>query len=268
MSEIEIIYPGEALTLNPEFSGFAHGFGLFETVCLRERQIELWEAHWQRLVGSARELGIACPFKKSEALEAVKSLGEKLSADATIKLSLFKEGNSSRLVVYSRPSHPPPKRLGLLMENSFRVQESSPITGHKTHNYLENLLALESARERGCFEALRLNSKGQVAEGAISNIFFVRDGRLHTPCREAGLLPGVVRGKIIEALPVEQGDYTPSDLLNGEAVFLTNASIGFQAVDCLLSFGEKIQLASRKNDFFERVRGLLAERINATAVRI
>lgn len=268
MSSIEIIYPGEAVALNPESPGFAHGFGLFETICLREKRIELWEAHWQRLTGSARELGVDCRFENCEVLEAVKTLARKLPADATIKLSLLREGDSSKMLVYSRASYFPPAAIGLLGEDAFRINEASPLAGHKTHNYLENLLALESARGRGCYETLRLNSKGQVAEGAISNIFFVRDGSLHTPCAQTGLLPGVVRSEIMQSLAVEEGSYALSDLFSADAVFLTNASIGFCPVDWLLSSGEKIQLASRQNEWCEQVRQLLADRVKATAVRI
>jgi len=268
MSSIKIVLPGESLAVNPKSSGFAHGFGLFETIRLRAGRIELWAEHWQRLTRSARQLGIACPFEKEEALEALRTLAGKLPPEAILKLSLLKAGKSSQLVVYSRPVQVPPEDIGLLVDGPCRIDEASPLTGHKTHNYLENLLVLESARERACFDALRLNSKGEVAEGAISNIFFVRNGTLHTPCPETGLLPGVIRGKLIEILKVEQGSHAPSELMSAEAVFLTNASIGLQPVDWLLSAGKKIQLASRQHDCFEHARRLLADRIEATAVQI
>jgi branched-subunit amino acid aminotransferase/4-amino-4-deoxychorismate lyase len=268
MPSIDIIYPGEALALSPNDPGFAHGFGLFETICLRKARIELWQAHWQRLTWSAGELGIVCPYKESEVLAAVKALAGKLSTDAIIKLSLIKEDDASRLLVYSRADRPRPDRVGLLLMESCRVQETSPLAGHKTHNYLENLLALEAARKRSCFEALRLNSCGQLAEGAVSNLFFFREGHLHTPGRRAGLLPGVVREEVIQAFPVQEGDYAPADLLGAEAVFLTNASIGFLPVDWLLASGQEIHLASRKHESCRQVQCRLAERMERTAIPI
>lgn len=43
-------------------------------------------------------------------------------------------------------------------------------------------------------ERIFLNTKGQICEGTVSNIFFVRDGRIYTPAIDSGLLPGTVRG--------------------------------------------------------------------------
>jgi len=269
MSTIEIVLPGETLELDPRSPGFAHGYGLFETIRLCGAELELWEAHWQRLTDSAHQLGITCPFDGAEALGAVKTLAKKLPLEAMIKLSLLKEeGGAAKLVVYSRPVLEPPEELGLLMDSSCRIDEDSPLAGHKTHNYLESLLVLEAARAQGCFDGLRLNSKGRLAEGAISNIFFLRDGRLHTPCFGSGLLPGVVRQALIAIAEVEQGSYGPVDLLSADAVYLTNAAIGLQAVDWLLSRGRKNQLQSRKQEDYRRTRGLLEEHIRATAVQV
>ncbi|HKK18652.1 MAG TPA: aminotransferase class IV, partial [Opitutales bacterium] len=131
MSSLEIIPPGAPLRLSPESSGFAHGFGLFETMRLRGGRIESWEAHWRRLSASAETLGLACPFQAREVLDAVKALARQLPAEATVKLSLLREGASSRLLVYTRPLNALPEKIGLLMEAPCRIDESSPLAGHK-----------------------------------------------------------------------------------------------------------------------------------------
>ncbi len=210
MPGIDLITPGDMLALDPAASGVAHGYGLFETIRLRGGALELWEPHWARLTRSAQHLGLPCPFDRAEALESVKTLARALPAEAVIKLSLLKEGTSSRLLVYSRPVLEPPESLGLFLDTPGRIDEGSILAGHKTHNYLENLLVLEAAREQDCFDGLRCNSRGDLAEGAISNLFFLSDGRLHTPSRESGLLPGVVRQALIEVAAVTEGRYTPT----------------------------------------------------------
>ena len=268
MSSIEIILPGESLKLAPESPGFAHGFGLFETMHLRGGCLGLWEAHWQRLTHSARELGIASCFEQAEVLEAVRTLAKELPDEAVIKLSLLKEGPTSRLVVYSRPLSVLPEVIGLLLESAAPVNEGSPLVRHKTHNYLENLLVLAAAREAGCFDALRLNLKGDVAEGAISNLFFYRDGCLHTPSVECGLLPGVLRGALIECLEVKQGSYRLADVVGAEAVFSTNASIGLQPVDYLHLKNRKIQLQSRQHTCCQPAQRLLADYIAGRSIQL
>lgn len=268
MSAIEIVLPGELLAIDPGASGFAHGFGLFETVRLRDGRLELWEAHWQRLARSARELGVACPYKREEVFQGVRTLAGKLAGDAAIKLSLLKEGKSSRLLGYSRPISRLPADIGVLMDAPTPINESSPLAGHKTHNYLENLLTLEVAREAGCFDGLRLNRNGHLVEGAVSNVFFYREGYWHTPGLKTGLLPGVIREVLVQALAAKEGSYQPADLFAADAAFLTNSLIGLQPVDWLSANGRKIQLRSRAHNCFQHAEDLLADKIEATSIPI
>lgn len=268
MSSIEIILPGASLHLDPESSGFAHGFGLFETMRLRGGRLELWSAHWQRLRHSALKLGLACPFEETEVLRALRSLAKALSGEAAIKLSLLKAGPSSRLCVYSRPLSILPEFFGLLLDPLAPIHQASPLAGHKTHNYLENLLVLDAAREFGCFDGLRLNLQGEVAEGAISNIFFFRDGGWHTPGLASGALPGVTRAALTQCLPVQEGSYRLEEILSAEAVFLTNASMGLQAVDFLQHNGKKTPLRSRQHACFPPARQVLAKHIEDHSIEI
>ena len=48
---------------------------------------------------------------------------------------------------------------------------------------------------------LFLNLRGEVTEGAISNVFVEKDGRWFTPPVECGLLPGVYRRHLLETRP-------------------------------------------------------------------
>jgi len=268
MPDIEIISPGQSLRLDPQASGFAHGFGLFETICLRGGRLELWPAHWQRLKRSAAELGMQLTHDQGEALDAVRTLAGDLRPDALIKLSLIKEAGASRLLVYSRPLDSPPDRIGLLLDGLARIDEKSLLAGYKTHNYLENIMVTGSARAAGCYDGLRLDTKGHIAEGALSNIFFYKDDCLRTSGLESGLLPGVMREALLEVMSVKVGSYAPADLTGAEAVFLTNSSISLQPVDFLLSGGSEIKLSSKAHHCFKPARSLLAEKIKASAIEL
>lgn len=267
MSSIKIIMPGESLRIEPESSGFAHGFGLFETMRLSGGRLELWSDHWARLCRSARKFGLTCNFDECEVLQVVRELVGALPAEAVVKLSLLKTGQSSTLYVYSRSVSKLPKDFGLLLDYSAPISQASPLAGHKTHNYLENLLVLDAAREVDCYDGLRLNSNGEVAEGAISNIFFFSSGCWHTPALECGSLPGVVRGALLKILPVEEGAYPLEAVLSAEAVFLTNASIGLQAVDFLLLNGQKKPRQSRQHPCLAPARQSLAEYIEDGSIQ-
>ncbi len=77
-------------------------------------------------------------------------------------------------------------------------------------------------------EGLMLTSRGEIAEGIVSNLFFVKDNRLHTPSLDTGILPGITRAHVMElagriGVPVEEGLYSWENLLAADEIFLTNS---------------------------------------------
>ena len=85
--------------------------------------------------------------------------------------------------------------------------------------------------EDGFCDVLFLNHRGEVTEGAISNIFIEKAGRWFTPPVECGLLAGVYRRHLIETQPgIEQRVLTMADLQNANAIYLTNAIRGLRRV--------------------------------------
>jgi branched-subunit amino acid aminotransferase/4-amino-4-deoxychorismate lyase len=109
-----------------------------------------------------------------------------------------------------------------------RRNETSPLARVKSLNYLDNLLAREEARRSGAGEALLLNTRGFIAEGAASNVFLARDGTLLTPAVEAGALPGITRQLVMElageeGLAVEEANVALPDLFGAGEAFLTNS---------------------------------------------
>ncbi|GBE03481.1 branched-chain-amino-acid aminotransferase [bacterium BMS3Abin09] len=75
-----------------------------------------------------------------------------------------------------------------------------------------------------------LNHNGHVAEGTISNIFFVKDNILCTPATGVGILDGITRRIILDAarelgIKVKEGRFRPEDLYNADEVFISNTTI-------------------------------------------
>jgi len=62
---------------------------------------------------------------------------------------------------------------------------------------LNALTARREADRSGAFEAVMSNPRGQLAEAAAANIFFVKKGVLMTPALSAGILPGITRDLVI-----------------------------------------------------------------------
>ena len=73
-----------------------------------------------------------------------------------------------------------------------------------------------------------LNTKGQLAEGSLSNLFFIKAGTVYTPADDCGLLPGIMRDKVLDLLKenlisCEQGCFSLEQLLDADEVFVTNS---------------------------------------------
>ncbi|CAA6677451.1 MULTISPECIES: aminotransferase class IV [unclassified Lentimonas] len=240
MSDIIILNSGDSVSLDPTQSGFAHGFGIFETLKLAESQLCFWEEHWQRFVKSAKALSLHLEFTEPEVLAAIRELvrADGLK-DAVIKVSLVQACEGSQCYVYARPAMMTSGAARLLFASDSKQNEHSLLAGHKTHNYMENMMLLASARSAGCTDVVRVNAAGQLTETAVGNLFFVQGDTLYTPGLATGILPGVVRAVVLEAaeilgIPVAEGAYFPDALNLMESAFVTNSSVGIQPVDTIM----------------------------------
>jgi branched-chain amino acid aminotransferase len=97
----------------------------------------------------------------------------------------------------------------------------------KTGAHLSNVLAVKEARAAGAHEAFLLDDRGFVTEGASSNVFAVRAGRVATPPLASGILEGVTRGVVLRlarslGLPAEEVPLRAEDLEGADEVFLTS----------------------------------------------
>jgi len=109
---------------------------------------------------------------------------------------------------------------------------NSPYLFHKTT--LRKLYDDERSRavNKGFYEVLFVNEKGEVTEGSYTNIFMQKDGKLITPPVSCGLLPGVLRNHLLEVYPelVVEAPFTRKDIEQAEAVYVGNSVRGLVKV--------------------------------------
>jgi branched-chain amino acid aminotransferase len=104
-----------------------------------------------------------------------------------------------------------------------------PTTAKACGQYLNSVLAIYDADERGFHEALLLDTSGQIAEGSGENIFLVRDGKLHTNDGRDSILLGITRDCVIEmardfGLETETRSLAVDDLLQCDEAFFTGTA--------------------------------------------
>ncbi|WP_040845960.1 aminotransferase class IV, partial [Nitrospirillum viridazoti] len=104
-----------------------------------------------------------------------------------------------------------------------RRNEHSPLSGVKSLNYLDQILARNEAAARGADDAVLLNIAGQVACATAATLFAMVDGALVTPRLCPAPLPGTRRAAVLAALGGEERTLVPADLSCATEVFFTSS---------------------------------------------
>jgi para-aminobenzoate synthetase/4-amino-4-deoxychorismate lyase len=112
-----------------------------------------------------------------------------------------------------------------------RVDSGNLLLHHKTTARILFEEVLDRLKlHPGCFDALFFNHRGELTEGARSNVFLVKDGIWFTPPLESGLLDGIMRQEILRTRRVLVQKLYPDDLLSAKTVYLSNALRGLVRV--------------------------------------
>lgn len=210
--------------------GFFFGLGAFETIALAAGRPLLLDAHLTRLRRACAYLGIDVDtgvLAREVRERAV--VPEAVDGRWAMKLTVTPE---NRLVTF-RPNPYGAKsyeRGFSLVVSTVRRNEGSPLTAMKTLCHADCILAKRAAQAAGFDEPVMLNNRGELAEGATTNLFLVLDGRVLTPPVKSGLLPGVARAWVLEQGAAEEAVLYPEDLARCEETFVTNSLMGVMPV--------------------------------------
>ncbi|MFD1563700.1 aminotransferase class IV [Haloarchaeobius amylolyticus] len=240
----ELVPAGEA-SVSVDDRGFRYGDAAFETLRAYGGTIFAWESHVERLEGTCEALSLEHGLTAAELRSRIdETLAANDLADAYVRLSITRGVQPGKLtpqseveptvVVYAKPL----PRGGLAGESVWdepatvetvatrRIPDEAIPAAAKTHNYLNGILA-RTELSADADEALMCDLEGHIAEGATSNLWFVRDGDLYTPTTDGPVLPGITRQLVLEladetGIAVAEGTYEPADVLAADEAFLTN----------------------------------------------
>ena len=209
---------------------FQFGLGAFETISVVDGRLIFLDRHLRRLEDAARFLDLGMPAERGIDRIAVLEYLRKWMSEHDYR---DRSGHMRRCAL----------KIMLTQENVVFSMRDNPYTlvYHKTMNYGDCILEKRRSGKAGMDERIFLNTKGQICEGTVSNIFFVRDGRIYTPAIDSGLLPGTVRGYICESEAVTQTVIFPDELSSYQECFVTNSLMGVMPVKLLgnISFEER-----------------------------
>lgn len=175
--------------------------GLFETFLAVDDRPVFVDEHLDRLYRGAETIGLTIPADRDRLVEWMRrTLRRHPSRIKKLRLTVT-AGESARWlgrqgkpqVILSAAPHQMPTEPFRLLVSDFKVDHLSEFRQVKTISYAINAAALREAHKRGYDDALLLNQRGNVAEVTSANIFWIEDGRIHTPPCSAGCLEGVTR---------------------------------------------------------------------------
>lgn len=256
--------------LSIQDAAIQHGVGLFETMRAYHGQVFRLNAHMNRLVASAGELGLTDRLEPGPLAEAVElTLARNELKESRIRLTLTggdmnllsgaRAGGGSKgkgrarrhrpsvVIVAGLPAHYPPavyeQGVAVVIADP-KANPFEPSAGHKTVSYWTRLRSLTVAAASGAGEALWFSVSNHLCGGAVSNAILVKGGQLLTPIARgeepdgalrSPVLPGITRAAVLEIaerlnLPVHRKMLSINDVLEADELMLTNSSFGVMPV--------------------------------------
>ena len=216
-------------------TSLAADFSLIETLLMvpsADDAYPLLRDHLQRLAASASYFGFKCDPNTVGAALLAHARECRLRQRARTRLLLHKDGS---LEIRSTPlpgSPAAPEQRIVLAER--RVDSTDIFRRHKTTVRLEFEAEMAGWQEvPEVFDALFCNERGELCEGARSNVFLAFDGVLHTPPLSAGVLDGVMRRNVLRdrSITVVERVLHPEHLRLADAIYVTNALRRLQRVE-------------------------------------
>ncbi|MBR8117562.1 bifunctional anthranilate synthase component I family protein/class IV aminotransferase [Burkholderia cenocepacia] len=212
------------------------GFQLFETTAAtRADGIRHLDRHLARLQRSADAFGFR--FDADALRREIDARCAALDGNGAyrMKLALAKDGTIEIVAAPLKPLPAGPVGVMLASAHGFApTRASDALLLHKTTRRAEYDRAWQAAEALGGFDMLFVNERGEVTEGGRSNLFVKLDGQWVTPPLASGVLPGVMRGVLLDdpAFGAVERVVTRDDLARAQGLLLTNALRG--ALDAVL----------------------------------
>lgn len=220
-----------------------YGKGIFTSVKIKDGKTVLWQKHWRRIDDNADTVGIdLSSFQENPVREKVEHEAECNNLHSgRARITFLDEGTSdlwpsseeSKLKTTCQiilgETRPLPDSF-IISDSPYPVNSHSPLAGVKSCNYLEQILSLDETKGRGFHEAVRVNERGHVTSGCISNIFWLKDDRLYTPTLATGCLAGTTREHVLENIECEEVEADIGELGLADAIYLTSAGLGIVRV--------------------------------------
>ena len=237
--------PWKDATVHVLSHGLHYGSGVFEGERAYGGTVFKLDEHTRRLHASAEILGFEIPYSVDEINRATEELlARQGHADAYVRPIAWRGsemmGVSAQhnrinvaIAVWEWPSYfkPEEKLKGIRLDMAkYRRPDpaTAPSKSKATGLYMICTLSKHEAERKGYADAMMLDWRGRVAEATGANVFFVKDGVIHTPTPDC-FLDGITRRTVIglardRGYEVVERPIMPEEMAEFEQCFLTGTA--------------------------------------------
>ncbi len=237
-----LVAPEEA-TVSVLDRGLLYGDGCFEVLRTWSGAAVDLAAHLDRLYGTIAHMQLRAIGRAELATAVERTIAAAGQGEQRIRIVLTRgpgglgaetaELGPGRAIVIAEALGEQPREISAAIVDWPLPRRSGH--AHKTLAYLDHVIARDLARAAGADEGIRLDAEGRAVEGATSNLFAVLGGAVVTAPVDGGLLPGVVRGRVLaacgqERIPVREDAFTVEALRGADEIFVSSSLRGVVAV--------------------------------------
>lgn len=210
---------------------FSYGFGVYETVRVSGGVIYFAHEHIDRLLTSAKIIGLEHSFSAGRIEEYMNDLLEASNLKTSnLKMLLIGAPAKEAVQLYIMALNPlfPPRKLYTQGATCVTYKNERFLPHAKTLNMLPSYLAYREARAKGAYDALLVNRSGCVTEGTRTNLLCIKDNTIVSPPEDEILL-GVMRKVVLKValsngFKSEERDIPLGEISQFDNVCLTSTS--------------------------------------------
>ena len=177
------------------------GIGVFETLKFIDNEILFFEDHINRLF-SNNFFNFSAINKDKIYSDSMEVINRNSFAEGLIKIVVIPLSDDWIDLEYYIFIRELPKNIEDSVKIIFYSETNYPILRfnpmYKSLGYMGNFMAIRDAKLSGAFEPIFYNKSYIITEGAIRNIFFIKDSIIYTPSTDLGILNGITRKKVIQ----------------------------------------------------------------------
>lgn len=235
-----------------EDRGYQFADGVYEVCEIRHGMIVDLSRHLDRLDRSLNEIRIPSPMSRAALVGVIREVARRNRVKNGLFYLQVTRGEARRDHVFPAPDTAPsivitakstdPTVIAAKNANGLKAitvaDNRWDRVDIKTVGLLPNVLARQAAKEAGAQEAIYIDQRGMVTEGAATNVWIIDgEGNLVTRPAEHGILRGITRTTLKDvaqslSIPVVEREFSRDEMLAAREVFITAAtSICFPVVE-------------------------------------